>query len=183
MHMGYRRLLQGSWFGHVRSRINVNYSGTKAKIRGFLHHTSTPNTKAGQNMRKKVLIVEDEFLVAMNLENTLKALGYETVGIAPDSHTAYGLAEHRPDIALVDVNLRDGETGPEIGARLAQDFGTSVLFVTANPRQLNDGISGTLGVMQKPYDDEGMSAALEFLVSHRAGAASTPPAAVTLFKP
>jgi two-component system, response regulator PdtaR len=61
-------------------------------------------------MKAKVLIVEDEILVALSLQQALDAIGYETVGIAPDTETAFKMAEARPDIALVDINLRDGET-------------------------------------------------------------------------
>lgn len=132
-------------------------------------------------MSHKVLIVEDEFLVALNLKHTLSVLGFETVGIAPDLKTAYALAEQRPDFALVDVNLRDGATGPEIGVQLAQKYGASVLFVTANPRQLNGCAPGAVGMLSKPYDDKIMGSAMDFLLNLRAGEAPTPPDNITIF--
>lgn len=132
-------------------------------------------------MSPKVLIVEDEILVALNLQQQLSAMGYETVGIAPDAETAMQLASAKPDIALVDVNLRDGETGPQIGARLAQDHGTTVLFVTANPRTLQDGVPGAVGVVNKPYDPGAIGDALSFLVAVRNGASASPPPHIRLF--
>lgn len=129
----------------------------------------------------KVLIVEDEMLVALNLQSTLIELGYAAMGIAPDAETALALAKQKPDIALVDVNLRDGKTGPEIGEKLAQNYGATVLFVTANPRQLGDGVPGAVGVINKPYDDHVIGAALAFVSQYRAGEPAAPPSEIMLF--
>lgn len=132
-------------------------------------------------MNPKVLIVEDEFLVALNLKRILSDFGFETVGIAPDMQSAYQFAECRPDIAFVDVNLRDGETGPAIGVMLAQQYGASVLFVTANPRQLNGVEAGPVGVLSKPMNDNEIGPVLEFLMSHRRGNSILPPKNVRVF--
>ncbi len=131
-------------------------------------------------MSARVLIVEDEMLVAVNLEATIADLGYQPVGIAPDRATALSLAEASPDIALVDLNLRDGPTGPEIGQELSRK-GISVLYVTANPRMLGPGVPGTLGVMSKPVDEDAISAALAFALNRRNGGTPTPPPTVTPF--
>ena len=132
-------------------------------------------------MQTKVLIVEDEFLVALNLKRMLTNLGFETVGIAPDTKSALAFAEEKPDIALVDVNLRDGETGPDIGHMLATKFGASVLFVTANPRQLKGDEDGAIGVLSKPFNDNEIGPVLDFLVRHRHGETTPTPPSVTLF--
>jgi DNA-binding NarL/FixJ family response regulator len=123
-------------------------------------------------MPHRILIVEDESLVALELEATLDEMGHEIIGIAPDSTTALRLAEKAPDIALVDINLRDGATGIPLGARLAQEFGVTVLFTTANPRSLGDGVPGTLGVIPKPYTSEDVQAAMNVLAG--AGEARPP---------
>jgi DNA-binding NarL/FixJ family response regulator len=55
----------------------------------------------------RVLIVEDEVLLAINLESHLEALGQEIVGLAGDATQALALADvEHPDLALVDINLR-----------------------------------------------------------------------------
>lgn len=133
-------------------------------------------------MGKKILIVEDEFLVALNLRQTLAALGFDTLGIAPDAQTAFQLADEKPDIALVDVNLRDGETGPGIGHKLANEYGAVVLFLTANPAQLGDGVEGTVGCLCKPVDHEEVQKALDFLVTYPNNPATTPPPALRMFQ-
>ncbi len=132
-------------------------------------------------MKPKVLIVEDEFLVALNLKLILSDLGFETVGIAPDMQSALQYAECKPDIALVDVNLRDGETGPAIGVTLAQKYGTSVLFVTANPKRVIDTEAGPIGVLSKPVNDNEIAPVLDFLMRHRQGNTALPPRNVRVF--
>jgi DNA-binding response OmpR family regulator len=134
-------------------------------------------------MPRTVLIVEDEILVAASLEATLEDLGYEPVGIAQDAETALALAERRPAIALVDLNLRDGETGAQVGARLAAEFGVAVLFVTANPRRLGRGVPGTLGVLGKPSDEDSVAAALDYAAQRRRGLAPPPPPVIQPFSP
>ena len=131
-------------------------------------------------MSASVLIVEDELLVAIDMEAMIEDLGYRSIGIAPDLATALDLAVTRPDIALVDINLRDGPTGSEIGRRLSAR-GIAVIFVTANPRMLGDGIPGTLGVISKPVDDEHISATLSYAMSWMRGETATPPAAFSAF--
>ena len=72
----------------------------------------------------RVLIVEDEALVALELEELLLDEGFEVVGSAANAAQAIDLGRrHRPDLALLDLNLADGLTGPRIrkdpGARTA----------------------------------------------------------------
>ncbi len=108
----------------------------------------------------KILIVEDEIFAAMHLETMVEDLGCTVVGIAPDTQSALQLAESRPDLALVDVNLRDGVTGPSIAQRLANDFGTKVLFLTASPRQIGEGFDGMIGVLTKPWAEQELASAI-----------------------
>jgi two-component system, response regulator PdtaR len=128
-------------------------------------------------MSARILIVEDEVLVALELEAILQDLGHEPIGIAPDSVSAYQLANATPDLALVDLNLRDGATGPEIGAKLARDRGINVLFMTANPSMLGEGVAGTVGVLTKPYDAE----AVEHAVDYALRRSTKPPARLRVF--
>lgn len=132
-------------------------------------------------MPAKILIVEDEMLVALELEAILEDLGHQPVGIAPDLVTAEDYSEEKLDLALVDLNLRDGLTGPEIGKRLSAR-GVTVLFITANPRLLGDGIAGTVGVLTKPTDEATVRAAVDYALGLRIGVVVTaPPATLQLF--
>jgi DNA-binding response OmpR family regulator len=132
-------------------------------------------------MAAKILIVEDEMLVAMELESILEDLGHEPVGIAPDLNTADQYAVLPLDLALVDLNLRDGLTGPEIGKRLSER-GVTILFITANPRVLGDGIAGAIGVLTKPTDEPTVRAAVDYALKLRSGEDEVePPRALKLF--
>lgn len=130
----------------------------------------------------RILIVEDEFLVAMDLEAVLKESGHDCTGIAPDLETALQLADTKPDLALVDINLRDGPTGPQIAEHLTRDYGVVVLFVTANPRMAPARLPGALGVLSKPCDENVMRAAIAYALDRRDGAPlMAPPAGLMLF--
>ncbi len=134
--------------------------------------------------RARILIVEDEYLVACDLEASLEELGYSCAGIAPDLETALNLAATKPDIALVDIHLRDGQTGPLIAERLAQDHGIAVLFVTANPRMAIEAKPpGALGVLNKPCQEEVVAAAVAYVLQSKHGAPLlSPPAGLTLLQ-
>lgn len=129
----------------------------------------------------KILIVEDEFVVAMHLEAILEDSGHQSVGIAPDLDTALQLADHRPDLALVDINLRDGETGPIIAERLRQQ-NIAVLFVTANPRMLEDRNVTAIGVLTKPCDEDLIVAAVDYALGARRGLQLPAPPGLTLLQ-
>ena len=126
---------------------------------------------------QRVLIVEDEFMVALELESVLEDLGYQVVGIAADSTAASQLAGLSPDVALVDVNLRDGPTGAFVGQQLGK-LGIKVVFMTANPTLLGPGVPGTIGVLSKPYDANQVEDALEFVC----GELASPPAPLVVFE-
>lgn len=127
-----------------------------------------------------ILIVEDEILVACDMQDTLEDHGYHCAGIAPDLKTAEHFFETDLDLALVDLNLRDGLTGPEIGLQLST-AGVPVIFITANPAQLREGVAGTIGVLTKPTDEATLLAAVRFAMDRKSGLPTKPPAAMKLF--
>lgn len=131
-------------------------------------------------MSYRVLIVEDEFIVATEIEYVVAEMGYEPVGIASDQRSALALAS-QADVALVDLNLRDGPTGTTIGKILAQTHGVTVVFLTANPAQLGDGVPGTIGVLAKPATDRDIREVVEFAIAKRVAADAKPPRRLKLF--
>lgn len=131
-------------------------------------------------MSNRILIVEDEMLIAFELESILADLGHEPVGIVADLPAAEKYFEEALDLALVDLNLRDGLTGPQIGARLGAR-GVTVVFITANPRLLGDGVAGAIGVITKPTDEATVKAAVDYALGVRFGRSVMPPPALQLF--
>lgn len=124
----------------------------------------------------RVMIVEDQALLATELELVLADSGCAVVGCAMDRAGAMVIAEReRPDLALVDMNLLDGMTGPLVAEALVNKFGAAVVFLTANPEQIPEGYAGALGSMSKPVDERTVSDvvgfARQFIVDHTVGEA------------
>lgn len=132
-------------------------------------------------MTATILIVEDEMLVALEMQSILEDHGYSVAGIAVDLDGAMAFADGSIDLALVDLNLRDGLTGPQIGKRLASEHNSGVLFVTANPRLLGDGIAGTIGVLTKPTDENSLLSAVAYALHRKQGRVVDPPKTLRCF--
>ncbi|WP_183252406.1 response regulator [Brevundimonas basaltis] len=117
------------------------------------------------------MIVEDQALLAMELELVLGESGCDIVGCAMDQLSAFAIAgRENPDLALIDVNLLDGMTGPRIAQRLVAEHGTAVVFLTANPEQIPEGFAGALGAVSKPFDEQTIRAVVDFarqFIQHR----------------
>ena len=81
----------------------------------------------------KVLIVEDEPLIAMHIELMVGDFGYHVCGIAASTQEAISLAAfERPHIALMDIHLADGSSGIDAAQELFQRHGISCIFLSAN---------------------------------------------------
>ncbi|MBX4894475.1 response regulator [Rhizobium bangladeshense] len=131
-------------------------------------------------MKQRVLIVEDEFLIALDLGATVEGIGMQVAGLANDREQALRLAPSA-DIAFVDVNLADGPTGPELGRRLAEEHGIAVVFMTGNPETVADGVKGAVGVVQKPVMPSVVEQLVKYLAARRAGMFAVVPAQMTVF--
>jgi two-component system, response regulator PdtaR len=110
-----------------------------------------------------VLVVEDEFLVAMEIEHCLTDAGYEVCGTAASEGDAIRLAvDRKPKLAVVDVRLAPG-SGIEV-AKVLERMGTGVLFATAHCRELQENPDAvhTLCIM-KPYQVHKLPMALSLL--------------------
>jgi CheY-like chemotaxis protein len=131
-------------------------------------------------MKRKILVVEDEIFVAIEIEQVIQEMGLTPIGIAADEGSALSLAE-QADVALVDLNLQDGPTGIRIGRKLAQR-GVTVVFMTANPSQLGEGVPGTVGVLPKPVTDRDLRATVAYAVARHEAGDAAPPARLMLFE-
>ena len=134
-------------------------------------------------MKPRILIIEDEAIVAMELRFVLEDLGYEVVDTVADARSARNVVlENSVDLALVDIHLSDGPTGVELGRDLANDQNVTVLYMTANPGMVRDGVAGTIGVLTKPTDEQAVQTAVDYALCRRPGEPSPPaPAELRLF--
>ena len=111
----------------------------------------------------RVLIVEDERLIALQLEDDIAEAGHEVVGSAMSSTEAIRLGEStRPDLALVDIHLADGPTGIEVVRKLVGPENV-VVFMTSNVKRIPDDFAGAAGVLNKPVSTHGLHQALRFI--------------------
>ncbi len=124
----------------------------------------------------RVLIVEDEVLLAMQLEYHVLEAGHEVVGCALTSAEALKLAaETKPDLIFVDINLADGPTGIDVARELGLVSSRVVVFMTANSKRIPADFAGAAGVIGKPYTQNGIREALSFVRDAMAAGAAPPP--------
>ncbi len=112
----------------------------------------------------RILIVEDEALLAMELKALVEEAGHSVAGWAISSEEARSMAgEVLADVALVDVHLVDGPTGVDVGEYITTNGLSAVVFVTANPKRIPENFVGAVGVIAKPYTLNGVKSALRYL--------------------
>lgn len=86
----------------------------------------------------KILIVEDEMLIAANISLQLQNLGYEIGGIFPRGEEALAhLKEYSADIVLLDIQLKGALDGIETAAKIKDLYGLPIIFLTANTDDLH----------------------------------------------
>jgi DNA-directed RNA polymerase specialized sigma24 family protein/CheY-like chemotaxis protein len=91
-------------------------------------------------LASRVLIIEDESIIALDLESIVKDLGHEVVGIAATRDDAVRKAlTHKPGLVLADVRLADGSSGIDAVTDILRSFDVPVIFITAYPERLLTG--------------------------------------------
>jgi CheY-like chemotaxis protein len=91
-------------------------------------------------LASRVLIIEDEPIIALDLENLLTELGHRVVATAATRDEAVAKARaERPGLVLADINLGEGGSGIDAVAEILESFDIPVIFVTAYPERLLTG--------------------------------------------
>lgn len=87
-----------------------------------------------------VLIIEDEPIIALDLESLVKDLGHDVAGVAATRDEAVALANaSKPGLVLADVRLADGSSGIDAATDILSGFDVPVIFITAYPERLLSG--------------------------------------------
>ncbi len=111
--------------------------------------------KEGKQGPLRVLVVEDDFLIAMQSEVALTAAGFEVVGPATTAEEAVALAsEAQPTLAVMDIRLASTRDGIDAARQLYQDFAIRCIFATAHDDVYTRGRAepyAPLGWLPKPY--------------------------------
>ncbi len=110
--------------------------------------------KLAPSAGKRILICEDNRMVAKGLAVVLANLGYEIVGPAQTAEAALGEAyRHRPDVALIDIGLSGALDGLSVAAELAP-LGVPVILLTGNyQRAVVEGRDLAADILIKPVSD------------------------------
>lgn len=119
-----------------------------------------------------VLIVEDENIVARDIQNTLKHLGYTVAGIAATSEEAIQKAgATRPDLVLMDIMLKGYQDGVEAAQKISALHNIPVIYLTAftDEKTLQRArITEPYGYVLKPFDERELQIAIEMAIyKHR----------------
>jgi DNA-directed RNA polymerase specialized sigma24 family protein len=107
-----------------------------------------------------ILIIEDEALIALDLENIVESLGHRNIGIARTRSEAIALSKtKRPGLILADIQLADGSSGLEAVNDLLATFQVPVIFITAYPERFLTGERPEPAfLVSKPYQKSTISA-------------------------
>src|SRR5918994_286329 len=106
------------------------------------------------NAAARVLIIEDEPIIALDIQDLVERCGHSVVGIASTESEAVQIARaERPSLVLADINLGAGGDGATAVARILRDVTAPVIFVTAFPERLLTGEAVEPAfVITKPFD-------------------------------
>jgi DNA-directed RNA polymerase specialized sigma24 family protein len=110
----------------------------------------------------KVLIIEDEPIIALDLQGIVEGLGHEIAGIADTRDEAVKAAEAvRPGLVLADIQLADGSSGIDAVRDILKSFGVPIIFITAYPERLLTGQRPEpTFLITKPFQAEAVKAAI-----------------------
>jgi len=113
----------------------------------------------------RILVVEDESIVALDIQTTLKSLGYEVLGIAASGEEAIQKAEESiPDLVLMDIMLKGVIDGTEAANQIRIRFNIPVVYLTSYSDESTlqrAKITESFGYILKPYGDRDLYAAIE----------------------
>ncbi len=115
---------------------------------------------------KKILIVEDEFIIAEDIKVTVKEFGYEVIKILPSSNEVIKFLEssyEKPDLILLDIKIEGAMNGVELAKYIKDKYNIPMIFCTAYHGQEIDNLYNELGikVVKKPYLDYVLKEAID----------------------
>ncbi|MCC4769248.1 response regulator [Methanosarcina sp. DH2] len=118
----------------------------------------------------RILIVEDEHIVAMGIKRMLKGLGYTVTGVASSGEDAINKTESTfPDLVLMDIMLKGELDGVEAAKEIRERFDVPVVYLTAYSDSSileRVKITGPFGYIVKPFDEKDLHSNIEIAL-HR----------------
>uniref|UniRef100_UPI00404B6810 LytR/AlgR family response regulator transcription factor n=1 Tax=Gelidibacter sp. TaxID=2018083 RepID=UPI00404B6810 len=118
----------------------------------------------------KILIVEDEMIIAANISLQLSTLGYEVSGIIPRGEEALlHIKQNQPDIVLMDIQLKGELNGIETAQLMQQDYDIPIIYLTANADDDHFEKAKTThpyAFISKPFKKLDLQRAIELTINH-----------------
>ena len=113
-----------------------------------------------KQMVTRVLIIEDEPMIALDLEGIVEGLGHDVIAVARTHADAVRAAQREtPGLVLADIQLADGSSGLDAVNQMLQAFSVPVIFITAYPDRLLTGSRPEPAfLITKPYQPETVKA-------------------------
>lgn len=121
-------------------------------------------------MATRILVVEDEFIIAEDISETLRGLGYDVVGNATNYFEAIQfLDEKTTDAVLVDINLGDKKDGIDVGSAIKEKYNLPFIFITSHADKTTVDRAKHLkpnGYLVKPFDKNDLYTSIEIAISN-----------------
>jgi CheY-like chemotaxis protein len=128
--------------------------------------------KIENTLKTRVLIIEDEPIIALDLENLVVELGHDVIGVTSTREQAVKAAlENKPGLVLADINLGAGGSGIDAVADILNTFDIPIIFITAYPEKLLTGERPEpTYLVSKPFSPDTVQATIgQALFFHRLG--------------
>ncbi|NOG74247.1 response regulator [Roseicella sp. DB1501] len=110
----------------------------------------------------RILIVEDEALIAIMLSDSLEDGGHEVIGLAATAAEAVEYCEARlPDLVILDVNLSGGSNGVDLAHELTGRWSLPIIFASGQIMEVRQARDVALGYIHKPYQPETVLQSIE----------------------
>ena len=120
----------------------------------------------------KILVVEDEMIIGAKISMLLNSLGYEVTGILPRGDEALlHIEQNKPDIVLLDINLKGNMDGIETANQIHQKHNTPIIYITANSDEATFNRAKStrpFAFISKPFKQLDLQRAIELAISRMA---------------
>lgn len=119
---------------------------------------------------EKILVVEDERIVARDIEKRLKKLGYSVAASVASGEEAITQAAFSPDLILMDIQLKGQMDGIQAAEQIHAQYGIPVVFLTAyadDDTLQRAKVTEPFGYIVKPFDERDLHAAIEVALRRR----------------
>ena len=114
---------------------------------------------------KKIMVVEDENIIALDIKNRLKSLGYNVAAVVPSGEEAIRIIkEVNPDLVLMDIVLRGDIDGVQAAESISRDYNIPVIFLTSYSDESTLKLAHRIspyGYLIKPFNENELKVKIE----------------------